>query len=96
MIEATWSKRRILELYLNVIEWGNGVFGAEAAARRYYKNIRRQPRPRPGRPHGRDGAQPALVRKPPQLTYLSTSCRRYQTLYGICAGTALSRVIFMR
>jgi monofunctional biosynthetic peptidoglycan transglycosylase len=36
MIELTWSKRRILEVYLNVIEWGNGVFGAEAAARRYF------------------------------------------------------------
>lgn len=36
MIEALWSKRRILEVYLNVVEWGNGVFGAEAAARRYY------------------------------------------------------------
>ncbi|MGH8618614.1 MAG: monofunctional biosynthetic peptidoglycan transglycosylase [Burkholderiales bacterium] len=36
MIEVTWSKRRILEVYLNVIEWGNGVFGAEAAARRYF------------------------------------------------------------
>lgn len=36
MIEATWSKRRIFEVYLNVIEWGNGVFGAEAAARYYY------------------------------------------------------------
>jgi monofunctional glycosyltransferase len=36
MIEATWSKQRILEVYLNVIEWGNGVFGAEAAARHYY------------------------------------------------------------
>jgi monofunctional biosynthetic peptidoglycan transglycosylase len=37
MIEATWSKRRILEVYLNVIEWGDGIYGAEAAARRYYK-----------------------------------------------------------
>ncbi|OJW83909.1 monofunctional biosynthetic peptidoglycan transglycosylase [Thiobacillus sp. 65-1402] len=37
MIESTWSKRRILEVYLNVIEWGNGIYGAEAAARRYYK-----------------------------------------------------------
>ena len=36
MIEKTWSKRRILEVYLNVVEWGNGIFGAEAAARRYY------------------------------------------------------------
>lgn len=37
MIEATWDKERILEVYLNVIEWGNGVFGAEAAARHYYR-----------------------------------------------------------
>ena len=36
MIEAVWSKQRIFEVYLNVIEWGNGVFGAEAAARYYY------------------------------------------------------------
>ena len=36
LLEALLSKRRILELYLNVIEWGNGVFGAEAAAQRYF------------------------------------------------------------
>ncbi|MDR3158580.1 MAG: monofunctional biosynthetic peptidoglycan transglycosylase [Zoogloeaceae bacterium] len=37
MIEALWDKKRIFEVYLNVIEWGNGVFGAEAAARHYYQ-----------------------------------------------------------
>jgi monofunctional biosynthetic peptidoglycan transglycosylase len=36
MLESTMDKRRILELYLNVAEWGNGVFGAEAAARHYF------------------------------------------------------------
>jgi monofunctional biosynthetic peptidoglycan transglycosylase len=36
MIEALWDKRRILEVYLNVVEWGEGIFGAEAAARHYY------------------------------------------------------------
>ena len=36
LLEAMLPKQRILELYLNVIEWGNGVFGAEAAARRYF------------------------------------------------------------
>ncbi|HJV25298.1 MAG TPA: monofunctional biosynthetic peptidoglycan transglycosylase [Aromatoleum sp.] len=36
MIEAVWSKRRILEVYLNVVEWGTGIFGCEAAAQRYY------------------------------------------------------------
>ena len=36
MLEALLPKRRILEIYLNVVEWGNGVFGAEAAARHYF------------------------------------------------------------
>lgn len=35
-IERVLSKRRILELYLNVVEWGEGIFGIEAASRRYY------------------------------------------------------------
>jgi monofunctional glycosyltransferase len=35
-LEMLWDKRRILEVYLNSVEWGQGVFGAEAAARRYY------------------------------------------------------------
>jgi monofunctional biosynthetic peptidoglycan transglycosylase len=36
MIEHSMEKRRILEIYLNVIEWGNGVYGADAAARHYF------------------------------------------------------------
>ncbi len=36
MLETVMDKQRIFEIYLNVIEWGNGVFGAEAAARHYY------------------------------------------------------------
>lgn len=36
MLEAVLDKRRILEIYLNVVEWGPGTFGAEAAARHYY------------------------------------------------------------
>jgi monofunctional biosynthetic peptidoglycan transglycosylase len=35
-LERNLSKKRIYEIYLNVIEWGDGVFGAEAAARTYY------------------------------------------------------------
>lgn len=35
-MERSLSKRRILEIYLNVIEWGDGVYGAEAAARTYF------------------------------------------------------------
>jgi monofunctional biosynthetic peptidoglycan transglycosylase len=37
MLETVMTKERILELYLNVVEMGRGVFGAEAAARYYYK-----------------------------------------------------------
>lgn len=36
MLEALLSKQRILEIYLNSVEWGEGVFGAEAAAQRYF------------------------------------------------------------
>ncbi len=35
-LEAALTKRRILEIYLNVIEWGDGIFGCEAAARAYF------------------------------------------------------------
>jgi monofunctional biosynthetic peptidoglycan transglycosylase len=36
MLEMELDKERILEIYLNVVEWGNGLFGAEAASRRYF------------------------------------------------------------
>ena len=46
MIELIWGKRRILEVYLNVIEMGKGIYGAEAAAQSYFnkpaKNLSRQ------------------------------------------------------
>jgi monofunctional biosynthetic peptidoglycan transglycosylase len=36
-LEATLTKRRILEIYLNVVEWGDGIYGAEAASRAYFR-----------------------------------------------------------
>jgi monofunctional biosynthetic peptidoglycan transglycosylase len=36
LIEALWSKRRILEVYLDIAEWGDGLYGAEAAAQRHF------------------------------------------------------------
>jgi len=46
MIEVFWGKKRILEVYLNTIEMGDGIFGIEAAARTYFnkpaKNLSRQ------------------------------------------------------
>lgn len=42
MIELFWGKKRILEVYLNVIEMGKGVFGAEAAAQYYFGKSAKQ------------------------------------------------------
>jgi len=36
LLEVGWGKRRIVEIYLNVVEWGDGLYGAEAAAERYF------------------------------------------------------------
>jgi len=36
VMEAIWSKRRVLEVYLNIVEFGEGIFGAEAAAQHYF------------------------------------------------------------
>lgn len=36
MIEAVWSKKRIMEVYLNIIEFGDGIYGAEAASQHYF------------------------------------------------------------
>jgi monofunctional biosynthetic peptidoglycan transglycosylase len=35
-LDVVWGKRRMMEVYLNIAEWGDGVFGAEAAARRHF------------------------------------------------------------
>jgi len=42
IIETVMSKERIFEIYLNIIEWGNGVFGCEAAAKYYFKTSAKQ------------------------------------------------------
>jgi len=36
LIELIWSKQRVLEMYLNTVHWGKGIFGAEAASRTYF------------------------------------------------------------
>jgi monofunctional biosynthetic peptidoglycan transglycosylase len=37
LMEALWSKRRILEVYVNIVEWGHGIYGIEAAAQYHFK-----------------------------------------------------------
>jgi monofunctional biosynthetic peptidoglycan transglycosylase len=41
-IDLIWSKRRMMENYLGIAEWGEGVFGAEAASRRYFRKSARE------------------------------------------------------
>ena len=41
LVELFWSKRRILEIYLNTVDWGTGIMGAEAAAQAYFKRSAR-------------------------------------------------------
>jgi monofunctional biosynthetic peptidoglycan transglycosylase len=45
VIDAAWSKRRLIEIYLNIAEWGDGIFGAEAASRFYFKKSARDLNP---------------------------------------------------
>jgi monofunctional biosynthetic peptidoglycan transglycosylase len=42
LLETEWSKRRILEVYLNIVEFGDGVYGVEAASRTYFGKPARQ------------------------------------------------------
>ncbi len=61
LIESFWPKRRILEVYLNIAEFGYGIYGAEAAAQRFFhKPASRLTRSRCGRP-GRRAAEPAAL-----------------------------------
>jgi monofunctional biosynthetic peptidoglycan transglycosylase len=75
MIEALWDKKRIFEVYLNVIEWGNGVFGAEAAARHYYQTSAARLTPRQAARLAAMTPNPRYYdthRKSPALAYKTT------------------------
>ena len=61
MIEQLWPKKRILTAYLNLVDWGDGIFGAEAAARGLFWNRRVVPGCGRSRPAGRHPAQSAQM-----------------------------------
>ena len=56
LIEIIWGKERIMEVYLNSIEMGNGVYGAQAAAQRRHRAARQPEHPARGQPPGDPGA----------------------------------------
>ena len=71
VIDKFWGKRRVMEAYLNIAEWGEGLFGAEAAAQRYFGKSAAQLAPREAallaaalpNPLRRDPAHPSLRHK---------------------------------
>lgn len=84
IIEKVMTKRRIFEIYLNVIEWGNGVFGAEAAARYYFDTSATS----------LDAEQAAwLAAMVPKPRYYDQV--RYTPLLGRRAGIIMERMYFV-
>ena len=86
MIETIMSKRRILEIYLNVIEWGNGVFGAEAAARHHFGVAARESGAGTGGAARGDGAEPAALRPGREPPYLQPARRHHPRADGLGPG----------
>ena len=67
VLEAMLGKRRILEIYLNSVEWGEGVFGAEAAARHYFRVDAARARRDAGGAAGGHAAGAQALREAPRL-----------------------------
>lgn len=69
IIDLAWGKRRVMEVYLNLAEWGDGIFGAEAAARHYFDKAARDLSPAEAarlaavlpNPLARDASQPSAA-----------------------------------
>jgi monofunctional biosynthetic peptidoglycan transglycosylase len=74
-LELFLSKQRILEIYLNSVEWGNGVFGAEAAAQRYFGKSAARLSPAEAARLAVMLPQPKRFEKTPQSAYLSGRTR---------------------
>jgi len=79
-MEQVLSKKRILELYLNVVEWGDGIFGAEAASRHYFEKPAAELSPR-------EAARLAVVLPSPRKLNPAGNQRyvesRAEAIYGI-------------
>lgn len=85
-LEAFLSKERILEIYLNSVEWGDGVFGAEAAARRYFGVSARQLNPAQAARLAVMLPAPKAFEKRPDSPYLN---RRTATILARMGSAAL-------
>ena len=81
MIEALWSKRRIVEVYLNVAEFGPGIFGVHAAAQHYYKTT-------PDKLTARQSAALAAILPAPKSRTPQTNSRRARAIQDGAATIA--------
>lgn len=81
MIEALWSKRRIVEVYLNVAEFGPGIFGVDAAARHYFKTT-------PDKLSARQSAALASILPAPKSRQPQTNSRRARAIQDGAATIA--------
>lgn len=86
-LDLVWSKKRIMEAYLNVAEWGDGVFGAEAAARRAFGKSAAALTPR-------EAALLATALPNPRLRQADRPSRRHATLAGIVARRAAAGAVW--
>jgi monofunctional glycosyltransferase len=86
MLEALLSKERILEIYLNHVEWGEGVFGAEAAAQHYYKKPAARLQPLEAARLAVMLPRPKYFEKLPNSTYLA---ERAAVIAGRMGGAEL-------
>jgi monofunctional biosynthetic peptidoglycan transglycosylase len=85
-MEKVLSKKRILELYLNVVEWGDGIFGAEAASRHYFGKPASQLSPR-------EAARLAVVLPSPRKLNPTGNQRYVESRAGVIYNIMLQRGI---
>ena len=76
MIELTWSKKRILETYLNVAEMGTGIFGVQAAAKKYFNKDAKNLTPREAAMIAACLPNPKKLTVVPPSRYISTRSGR--------------------
>ena len=90
LIELAWGKQRIIEVYLNVVEWGPGIYGAEAAAEHYFHKPAAQLSPVRGGAAGGGAARPARpLRQPARARGRAPAaalCRADTGLAGLAAA----------
>ncbi|MGJ4858684.1 monofunctional biosynthetic peptidoglycan transglycosylase [Labrys sp. KB_33_2] len=79
--DLVWSKKRVLEVYLNVAEWGDGIYGIEAAAQHYFKKPA-------SRLNAREAAQLAVVLPNPIRRSAGAPTRRLRNLAGLIVNRA--------